>query len=61
MSEQQGIEQLNDELLERWLDPDYGVLYVEEDPNKIKSIRKQTTGRVIDKCNVLDNFYYRQH
>lgn len=61
MSEQQGIEQLNDELLERWLDPDYGVLYVEEDPNKIKSIHKQTTGRVIDKCNVLDNFYYRQH
>lgn len=61
MSEQQGIEQLNDEILEKWLDPDYGVLYVEEDQNKVQSIRKQSVGRVFDKCNVLDNFYYRQH
>ena len=30
MSEQQGLDDLKEEQLEKWLDPDYGVLYDEE-------------------------------
>lgn len=32
VSEQQGLEDLAEEQLEKWLDPDYGILYVEEKP-----------------------------
>lgn len=32
VSTQQGLEELSAEQLERWMDPDYGILYVEEKP-----------------------------
>ncbi len=38
MSEQQGLDELLDEQLEKWLDPDYGIFYKDENSIQDKSI-----------------------
>ena len=48
IDEQQGLEDLFEEQLERWLDPDYGILYVEEKPDA------RICNKDVYSCNIKD-------
>ena len=52
---QVGLEELLEEDLERWLDPERGILYIEEPPSTLKPL-KRAAGDYRD-CNVLENFF----
>ena len=57
IDEQQGLEELAFEQIEKWLDPDFGILYVEEPP-ALKSFKK--VGNGFENLNVLDTYAYRK-
>lgn len=54
---QTGMDELFEEELERWLDPDRGILYIEEPPSPIKPPKR--AGNDFKDCNVLSNFFTR--
>ncbi|MDO4921405.1 MAG: phage terminase large subunit [Phascolarctobacterium sp.] len=61
MSEQQGLDELNEEQLEKWLDPDYGIFYKDENSiqdNKLLQKKKQND---FSKYNVLGKYYAVRH
>lgn len=61
MSEQQGLDELNEEQLEKWLDPDYGIFYKDENSiqdNKVLQKKKQND---FSKYNVLGKYYAVRH
>ena len=60
IDQQQGIDDLNDEQLEKWMDPDYGILYVEPDPTKVKSLkRKENLEGNFGNC--MSHYYFNNH
>lgn len=58
MSEQQGIDELIEEQLEKWLDPDYGIFYKDEREYAQKKLNVKN--RMSINGNVLDNYYYNR-
>lgn len=50
---QVGMEELLEEELEKWLDPDRGIGYIEEAPVTIK----KNSNRNYDDLNLLNNFF----
>lgn len=59
MSEDKGVEELKAEQLEKWLDPDYGVLYVEPDPTKIASLPRKNDND-FSGLNLLNSCYFNK-
>lgn len=57
INETQGIDDLNYEQLERWLDPDYGILYKEESPNQ--QLQRVTKSDFNLTSNALDSYLFR--
>jgi hypothetical protein len=57
INETQGIDDLNYEQLEKWLDPDYGVLYKEEAPNQ--QLQRVTKSDFNLTSNALDSYLFR--
>jgi hypothetical protein len=55
VNETQGIEDLAYEQLEKWLDPNYGILYKEEVP---KQKFKRTGRNFSQDCNALDTYLF---
>lgn len=55
MSEQQGMDDLAFEQIEKWLDPDYGILYKEPPPEKIYDNKNYKIG-MFEHLNVKDNY-----
>lgn len=60
MSEQQGLDELKEEQLEKWLDPDYGVLYDAETSVKTMVNNLNYVNRSSGR-SVLDNYYAVRH
>ena len=57
MSEQQGFDELLEEQLEKWLDPDYGVLYKDESCIQDKFIANKKKDNSFKNCNILNKYY----
>lgn len=57
MSEQQGLDELLEEQLEKWLDPDYGVLYKDESCIQDKFIANKKKDNSFKNCNILNKYY----
>lgn len=57
MSEQQGLDELLDEQLEKWLDPDYGIFYKDENSiqNKVLIPKNKTVS--MEEYSVIRNYY----
>jgi len=56
---QVGIEELKEEQLEKWMDPDYGILYVDEPA--IVDTKKNKAGRVDSmNLNMLGNYNFKR-
>lgn len=55
MSEDVGLEELKEEQLEKWLDPDYGIFYKEEPPEK--PIKKRLGSSTVDNNSVFMHYY----
>lgn len=56
MSEQQGLDDRLEEQLEKWLDPDYGVLHIDEDKIKVETNSKNLHGNFRD-ANIFNHYY----
>ena len=51
-----GLAELAEEQLEKWMDPDYGILYVEEKPPSIELMKKKNKSFNIG--NALNNYLF---
>lgn len=60
MSEEQGMEELAYEQLEKWLDPDYGVLYKDPPPERVYEKPKLHYTGETEHLNVKDNYLIGQ-
>ena len=57
IDEKQGLDDLMEEQIEKWLNPDYGILYVEEKPQPAMLIKKDVyLGNVKDKHLCFNSF-----
>ena len=61
MSEQQGMDELLEEQLEKWLDPDYGVLYKDESCIEDKFLANKKQKDFSGNCNILEKYYGVRH
>ena len=61
MSEQQGLDELIEEQLEKWLDPDYGILYKDELSIEDKFFNQKKSQKSFKDCNILNAYYAIRH
>lgn len=61
MSEQQGLDDLMEEQLEKWLDPDYGVLYKDENSIQIQGNSPLVNKNKKIEGNILNRYYAVSH
>lgn len=57
MSEQQGLDELLDEQLEKWLDPDYGIFYKDENSIQDKVLIPKNKTVSMEEYSVIRNYY----
>ena len=57
MSEQQGLDELKEEQLEQWLDPDYGIFYKDENSIQDNKVLQKKNQNDFSKYNVLGKYY----
>lgn len=54
----EGLNELAAEQLEKWMDPDYGLLYEEEKPPKLDSVKKANS--YLKLSNALDSYLFHE-